>query len=129
MRLVAGIQLVAQILDVALYRPRSDAELLSALLRGQAKRNALQDLALSIGERHKIFLLPRNIHHASPLVEKITTRSIAFAIIALQVTECRVPNSDNAAPEWIAAQFVTRPFHEGFGAFARFRERSVRGYT
>ena len=48
-RLVARIQLVAEILYMALDRPRSDAELLGTLLGGKSAGNALQDLALALG--------------------------------------------------------------------------------
>jgi hypothetical protein len=48
-RLVARVQLVAEILDVPLDRARGDAELLRALLGGQSAGNALQDLALALG--------------------------------------------------------------------------------
>ena len=45
--LVAGMQLVAEVLDMALDGARSDSELLGALLRGEPASNALQDLAFS----------------------------------------------------------------------------------
>jgi len=48
-RLVARVQLVAEILDVPLDRARGDAELLRALLGRQPAGNALQDLALALG--------------------------------------------------------------------------------
>jgi hypothetical protein len=63
MRLVLGVQLVAEILDVPLNRPRSNPELLRALLRRQPAGDALQDLAFPLGQGNEIFLLPRKIHH------------------------------------------------------------------
>jgi len=66
MRLVPGVELVAEIFDVALDSPRRDSELLSALLRGEPAGDTLQDLALTLGESDEIVLLPREIHHWSP---------------------------------------------------------------
>ena len=64
-RLVPRIQLVAEILHMALDRPRSDAELLCTLLGGKSAGNALQDLALALGQGNELFLWLRKIHHAS----------------------------------------------------------------
>lgn len=66
-RLVTGVQLVAQIFDVTLDGPRRDAQLLRALLRREAAGDALQHLALTLGQGDEILLLLRQIHHA-PLV-------------------------------------------------------------
>jgi hypothetical protein len=65
-RLIAGMQFVAQILDVALDRSWRDSELLRALFGRKSARDALQDLALTLRQTDEIFLLPRKIHHASP---------------------------------------------------------------
>jgi hypothetical protein len=46
MRLVPGMQLVAEVFHVALDGAGRDAELLRALFRGQSPGNALQDLSL-----------------------------------------------------------------------------------
>jgi hypothetical protein len=62
-RLVFRVELVAEILDMALDGPRSDPELLGALLRRQTAGDALQHLALSLGQGDEVFLLPRKIHH------------------------------------------------------------------
>ena len=64
-RLVPRIQLVAEILHMALDRPRSDAELLGTLLGGKSAGNALQDLTLALGQGNELFLWLRKIHHAS----------------------------------------------------------------
>jgi len=66
-RLVARVELVAEIFNMAFDRPRGDPELLRALLGREAGRNALQDLALALGQGNELFLLLRKIHHA-PLV-------------------------------------------------------------
>lgn len=47
-RLVARVELVAEVFDVSLYGPWSDAELLRALLRRKTARDALKDVALAI---------------------------------------------------------------------------------
>ena len=64
-RLVLRIQLVAEILHMALDRPRRNTELLGTLLGGKPSGNALQDLALALGQRNELFLWLRKIHHAS----------------------------------------------------------------
>jgi len=46
-RLVAGVELVAEVLDMAFDGAWRDAELLGALLRRKSTSNALQDFALS----------------------------------------------------------------------------------
>jgi hypothetical protein len=48
-RLVARVQLVAKVLDVALDSARRNAQLLGALLGREAARNAFKHLALSLG--------------------------------------------------------------------------------
>jgi len=70
-RLVFGVQLVAQVFDVTFDRARGDAQLLRALLRREPTCNALQDFSLSLRQGDEIFLLPRKIHHASPYWETI----------------------------------------------------------
>ena len=62
-RLVSGVQLVPKVFHVSFNGPRSDPELLRALLGRKAPCNALQHLAFSFREGDEIFLLPRNIHH------------------------------------------------------------------
>ena len=69
-RLVAGVELVAEIFDVPLDGARRDAQLLRALLGGQPECDALQDLALTLGQGDEIFLLPRKIHHRIPVAGK-----------------------------------------------------------
>ena len=64
MRLVLGVEFVAEVLDVPFNRPRGDAQLQCALLGGEPASNALQHLALTLRQVHEIFLLPRKIHHA-----------------------------------------------------------------
>ena len=65
-RLVARVELVAEIFDVALDRPRRDSELQSTLFRGQPSRDALQNLPLTVGQADEILLLTRKIHHLVP---------------------------------------------------------------
>ena len=62
-RLVLGVELVAKVLDVALDRAWSNAELLGTLFRRQATRDAFKHLALTLRQSDEIFLLPRKIHH------------------------------------------------------------------
>ena len=47
-RLIAGMQLVSEILDVPLYGSRGNTELLRALLGRQSARNALEHFALAL---------------------------------------------------------------------------------
>jgi hypothetical protein len=47
-RLVARVKFVAKIFDVPLDRPRSDSELLRALLRGEPAGDALKHLSLAL---------------------------------------------------------------------------------
>jgi len=72
-RLVPRVQLVAEVLDVALHGPRSDAEFLRALLRREAACNALQDLAFPLRQGHEIVLLPFDVHHVSPRWEFLSS--------------------------------------------------------
>ena len=62
-RLVARIELVAEVLDMPLDGSRGDAELLGALLRGEALRDAVKHLALALRQTDEVFLLAREIHH------------------------------------------------------------------
>ena len=62
-RLIARVELVAEVLNVPLDGPRSDAEFLGTLLRGESASDAMQHLAFSFGETDKVFLLARDIHH------------------------------------------------------------------
>ena len=48
-RLIARVELVAEIFDVTLNRARRDSELLRALFRGEAAGDALKHLALTLG--------------------------------------------------------------------------------
>jgi len=66
MRLIARVELVAKIFDVALDGAWSNAQLQRTLLGGEAARDAFQDLALPLRQIDKIFLLPRKIHHQLP---------------------------------------------------------------
>ena len=47
-RLIAGMQLVSEILDVPLYSSRCNTELLRALLGRQPARDALEHFALAL---------------------------------------------------------------------------------
>src|SRR5438309_7497844 len=62
-RLVAGIKLVAKVLDVPFDGARRDSQFLGALLRREAARDALKHLALALREGDEILLLSRKIHH------------------------------------------------------------------
>ena len=62
-RLVLGVELVAEILDVPFNGAWGDAQLLRTLFRRHPAGNALQDLAFALGQGDEIFLLPRKIHH------------------------------------------------------------------
>lgn len=66
MRLVAGVELVAQIFDVPLDGSRSDSELQRALFRRKSARDALEHFALAVRQGDEIVLLPRKIHHQLP---------------------------------------------------------------
>lgn len=69
-RLVARVELIAQVLDVTLDGARGDPELLGALLRGEPASDALEDFPFALGERDEIFLWPRDIHHQNPYAPK-----------------------------------------------------------
>ena len=96
MRLVLGVELVAEILDVALNGPRSDPESLGALLGRQTAGNALQHLALSLGQGDEIFLLPRKIHYKLRIGHPFTFMPFHITLSAwvLQQVERAVPNLD-----------------------------------
>jgi hypothetical protein len=94
-RLVARVELVAQILDMSFDRAGSNAELLGALLGGEPACDALKHFTLALGQGDEIFLLPRKIHHRSPYWAKTSRPAlIALVIAALQELERAVPNSD-----------------------------------
>ena len=95
-RLVAGVELVAEVLDVSLDCARSDPELLRALLGREARGDALQHLALAVRQCDEVFLLPRIIQDAVPLLGEVITLSISLVAIALQALERAVPVLDNA---------------------------------
>ena len=98
-RLVARMQFVAEIFDVALNGARRDTELLRALLGRQAERDALQDLALSLGQGDEIFLLTRDVHHQPLFAQPIFHNAlIGLVITALQLIERAVPISDKPGP-------------------------------
>jgi hypothetical protein len=128
-RLVAGIELVPQILDMAFDRPRGDAELLRTLFGREALGNALQDLPLAVGQAHEVFLLTRKIHHASPLVGKTTTLPIGFVITPSQTTERAVPDLDRLVPRsavndksrFKLTEFVTAPYRVILAVSGPFR--------
>jgi hypothetical protein len=63
MRLVARVELVAQILHVPFDGARGDSELLRALLGREAARDALKHFAFAFREGDEILLLSRKIHH------------------------------------------------------------------
>jgi hypothetical protein len=87
-RLVARVELVAKIFDVALDGPGRDPELLRALLRGEAAGDALEHLALALGQGDEVFLLPRKIHHRSPSWAIFTRYALIPLVIgALQELE------------------------------------------
>jgi hypothetical protein len=98
-RLVARMQLVAEIFDVPFDGARRDSELLGALLGRQAKSNALKDLALTLGQSDKVFLLTRDVHHQPLFAQSIFHNAlIGLVITALQLVERAVPISDKAGP-------------------------------
>ena len=68
-RLIARVQLVAEVFDVPLDRPRRDAEFLRALLGRHSLCDALKHFPLPFGEENKVFLLARNVHHEPLLWE------------------------------------------------------------
>jgi len=70
-RLVARVELVAEVLDVPLDRARCNPQLLRALLRRATAGNALEHLDLSFSQGDEIFLLPRKIHDRSPCWENL----------------------------------------------------------
>lgn len=53
-RRVPRLQLVAQIFNVALDRPRRDAEFLSALLGREPSSDGLEDFSLTIAHSHEL---------------------------------------------------------------------------
>ena len=94
-RLVLGVELVAEVLDVPFDRPRSDPELLRALLGREAAGDALQHLALPLRQRDEIFLLPRKIHHQlRSWATFAPAQLISLVITGLQEVECYVPIPD-----------------------------------
>ena len=82
-RLVPGVQLVAQVLDVALDGARCDPELLRALFRGEAAGDALQNLALTVRQSDEIILLPGKIH---PLIPLLGNQSLVSKLISPVMT-------------------------------------------
>ena len=62
-RLVPGVQLVAEVFDVTLHRARGDAELLRALLGRESASNALKHLALALRQADEIVRLALHVHH------------------------------------------------------------------
>lgn len=96
-RLVARVELVAEIFDVPLDGARRYAQLLRALLGGQPECDALQDLALTLGQGDEIFLLTRDVHHQPLFAHPIFHNAlIGLVITALQLIERAVPISDKA---------------------------------
>ena len=94
-RLVLGVELVAEVFDVPFDSARGDAQLLRALLGGQTPGDALQHLALTLRQGDEIFLLPRKIHHPlrswGPFAPALL---IGLVITGLQEVECLVPIPD-----------------------------------
>ena len=62
-RLVAGVELIAEILDVPLDRARGNAQLQRALLGGKATSDAFEHFTLAVRQGDEILLLPGKIHH------------------------------------------------------------------
>jgi hypothetical protein len=95
MRLVLGVELVAEILDVTFDRSRGDPQLQRALFGGQAAGDALEHLALPLRQRDEIFLLPRKIHHQLRFWATFAlAQLISLVITGLQEVECLVPIED-----------------------------------
>jgi hypothetical protein len=103
-------------------RSRRNPELLSALLRREALRDALEHLALALGQGDEILLLTRKIHRV-PLMEnpRHSSSLITLAIARLQQVERAVPNSDRV----YHFNVTGRHFHPICERSRPFRERPL----